>query len=228
MSNITLITEMAEALKPLLHKVVFVGGCVVELLVDDKASANIRITKDVDIVAEISTRGAYYSLLNELKTLGFKHNMPIDEPSPICRLIYKGMLLDVMPTDESVLGFSNRWYLPALENTRAVELGNGLSINMIASVYFIATKLVAFRSRGQSDLYCHDMEDIITVYNGNTNIVAEIQNADADVKRFIKDEFETLLTGKSFRINCIAGHLGRTESPGRIEVVYRRIVDSIS
>jgi hypothetical protein len=26
------------------------------------------------------------------------------------------MLLDVMPTDESILGFSNPWYLPAVKD----------------------------------------------------------------------------------------------------------------
>src|SRR4028119_950961 len=34
--------------------------------------------------------------------------------APLCRWQYEGISIDVMPCDESVLGFSNRWYKPGI------------------------------------------------------------------------------------------------------------------
>jgi len=100
-----------------------------------------------------------------------------DEPTPICRMQYESMILDVMPTDADVLGFSNPWYLPAVQNSNTVELEAGLVIRLVSPAYFIATKLTAFRTRGQSEPYSHDFEDIITVINGNSRIIEETQSS---------------------------------------------------
>ena len=223
MNNRFLLTEMAQALKPLLERLVFVGGCAVDLLVDDNAANDLRVTGDVDVIAEITSRSEYYSLIEELRTLGFSEVIPTDEsPAPICRLSYKGMLLDVMPTDDSVLGFSNKWYLPAIKNSSQVELDKELIIRVIASAYFIATKLIAFRGRGKSDYYCHDMEDIITIFNGKRTIVNELECSDSDVRRFISDEFSDLIKDRHFRNTCIAGHLSH-EDKKRVDLVFARI-----
>ena len=227
MNNRILLIEMARALQPLLDKLVFVGGCAVDLLVDDEAADDIRVTGDVDVIAEIATRIEYYALIDELRQLGFHEVVPTeDEPAPICRLSYENMILDVMPTDERVLGFSNKWYLPAVKNANIFELEQNLFIKVVSPAYFIATKLIAFRTRGKSDYYCHDMEDIITVYNGNSSIVSAIKSADSDVRQFIRSEFNILLADRGFKVNCIAGHLSY-ESKQRFELVFKRISDSI-
>ncbi|MGD9807748.1 MAG: hypothetical protein AB7E76_08095 [Deferribacterales bacterium] len=228
MNNRDLLIRMATALKPMLDKFVFVGGCAVDLLVTSEAVNDVRITNDVDVIAEIATQHQYYELIDQLKELGFNEKMPTpDDNSPICRLIKEGMLLDVMPTDESVLGFSNIWYLPALKNARKVSLTEDITVKVVTSAYFIATKLMAFRTRGESDYYCHDMEDIITVFNGNDNIVEDIRNAEDDVREYIKKEFSELMTDRLFKINCLPAHLA-TESPKRAELVYERIKDAVS
>jgi hypothetical protein len=46
------------------------------------------------------------------------------------------MKLDVMPTDESVFGFSNRWYTPAVETAALVEL-EGYQLRVVTTPYFI-------------------------------------------------------------------------------------------
>ena len=220
---------MATAVEPLLHKVVFIGGGAVDFLVNDPAAFGTRITKDVDVITEISTIAEYYSLIDELRQLGFKEYIPMDdEKSPICRLKYSDMILDVMPTDESILGFANKWSQSALENAKSIDIGENLRINIITPAYFIATKLEAFRRRGNSDYFCHDMEDIITVYNGNTDIVAEIQNSAPDVKTFIQSEFKALLADRRYEIDGIAGHLAGIGDPGRAKLVHKRILDSIA
>jgi len=86
---------------------VFVGGQVAELLVTDAATVRIRATDDVDVVVQVTTRGAYHDLQMRLITLGFAPDQRIG--APICRMrTVDDPLLDVMPLDESILGHSNR------------------------------------------------------------------------------------------------------------------------
>lgn len=215
---------MAKALQPMLERFVFVGGCAVDYLIDDSAVISTRITGDVDVIAEISTRYEYYAVVDELKSLGFAEVMPTEnEPTPICRMQYENMILDVMPTDADVLGFSNPWYLPAVQTSKTVELETGLVIRLVSSAYFIATKLTAFRTRGQSEPYSHDFEDIITVINGNSRIIEEIQFSDSKVKEYLRSEFNKLLSIRGFKSDYIAGNLVG-EPSGRTEVVYQRIL----
>jgi hypothetical protein len=186
------------------------------------------VTGDVDVIAEIATRHEYYAVVDELKSLGFAEVMPTeDEPTPICRMQYENMILDVMPTDADVLGFSNPWYLPAVKNSNTVELEAGLVIRLVSPAYFIATKLTAFRTRGQSVPYSHDFEDIVTVINGNAAIVDEIHGAAADVKGYILSEFDALMTTRGFKSDYIAGNL-IGEPTGRADIVIERIIAFIA
>lgn len=224
MNNKQLMISMAKALQPMLERFVFVGGCAVDYLIDDSAVISTRITGDVDVIAEVSTRYEYYAVVDELKSLGFAEVMPTEnEPTPICRMQYENMILDVMPTDADVLGFSNPWYLPAVQTSKTVELETGLVIRLVSSAYFIATKLTAFRTRGQSEPYSHDFEDIITVINGNSRIIEEIQFSDSKVKEYLRSEFNKLLSIRGFKSDYIAGNLVG-EPSGRTEVVYQRIL----
>ena len=103
------LVRTARVLKPLLGEFVFVGGQVAELLVTDAATVRIRATDDVDVVVQVTTRGAYHDLQMRLITLGFAPDQRIG--APICRMrTVDDLLLDVMPLDESILGHSNRWY----------------------------------------------------------------------------------------------------------------------
>ena len=51
--------------------------------------------------------------------------------------------LDVMPTDERILGFSNRWYGPAIGAAQTIRAGRH-DIRVVTTPYFLATKLEAF------------------------------------------------------------------------------------
>jgi len=69
-----------------------------------------------------------------------------------------------MPTDENILGFSNRWYPPAIKSSVTIELEPDLAIKIVTAPYFLGTKLDAFFGRGKGDyLTSHDMEDIINI-----------------------------------------------------------------
>ena len=106
-TNINMLQTVANGLGELKNDMVFVGGAVAELYVSDPAACDIRPTLDVDCVIGLSTRLAFYRLEENLRTKGFANDT--SSGAPICRWIYKDIKVDVMPTDENILGFSNRW-----------------------------------------------------------------------------------------------------------------------
>ena len=105
--NLAMVERMASALGVLRERVVFLGGCATGLLLTDPAAPAIRTTRDVDVLIEVGTRTAYWKLEKEMAARGFTRDQ--SEGAPICRWIFDGFLLDLMPTDATVLGFGNRW-----------------------------------------------------------------------------------------------------------------------
>jgi hypothetical protein len=101
---------------------VFIGGCATGLLLTDAAAAPARATMDVDAIVEAASYEEFTVLEQRLRHLGFRQ--PSTEGSPICRWVQDDLILDLMPTDPSILGFGNRWYGPALENSQRVSIGD--------------------------------------------------------------------------------------------------------
>jgi hypothetical protein len=128
-----------------------------------------------------------------------------------------------MPTDPSILGFSNRWYRPALENAQKVRIGSH-DIRLITAPYFLATKLEAFHGRGKNDYrMSHDLEDIVTVLDGRPEIVAEVQRAPLELQQHLSHEFSALTADRGF-VEALPGHLlPDTTSQQRIYIVMDRI-----
>jgi hypothetical protein len=147
--NLELLTDAAKLLEPLLDELVFVGGCATALLITDKAAAYVRPTFDVDAIAEISSYAEYTEFSERLKKIGFQEDT--SEGAPLCRWRQKTTTLDVMPINPKILGFSNSWYRPAMDNAEERELEKGLKIRLVAPAYFCASKLEAFAGRGNSD-----------------------------------------------------------------------------
>src|SRR5208283_2177257 len=93
-------------------------------------------------------------------------HQPHTEGAPVCRWLSGDLIFDLMPTDSSILGFSTRWYHPALKNAQRTRIGVS-EIRVITAPYFLATKMEAFHGRGQNDFrMSHDLEDIVTVVDG--------------------------------------------------------------
>ena len=103
--NLELLVEAARLLQPLLGELVFVGGSTTALLITDKAAVEVRPTYDVDAIAEITSYAAYADFSHRLRKCGFTEDT--SEGAPICRWRQKKTVLDVMPLDENILGFSN-------------------------------------------------------------------------------------------------------------------------
>lgn len=199
--NRELLTRTAELLRPLADELVFVGGCATGLLITDPASGGVRATNDVDAIVEVSSYAKYNALSDRLRALGFREDT---EDGVICRWRHAELVLDVMPTHEAILGFSNRWFEPALASARDVKLGNA-HIRAISPVYFLATTLEAFRGRGRGDFAnSHDLEDAITVIDGRPEIADEVRAAETDVRRYLSTESNV----------CYGTRVSRTPSAG--------------
>ncbi|MES0396777.1 MAG: hypothetical protein ABUK17_04465, partial [Syntrophobacteria bacterium] len=127
----------------------------------------------------------YFRLQERLREKGFGESM---EEEVICRWKYKEILLDVMPTDERILGFSNRWYADAFRNAQDIVI-DGMTIKLIRAPYFLGTKLEAFYGRGKADyMASHDLEDLITVLDGRVEIVEEVRQSEEGIKRYLAEQ----------------------------------------
>lgn len=191
--NITMLQTVALGLGELKNEMVFVGGSVAELYVDNAAASDIRPTLDVDCVIELSSKTVHARLEEALRAKRFAND--ITPGAPICRWVYQDILVDVMPTDPDVLGFTNIWYEDGVRNKIAKTLPDGQEIFVFPLEYYVAAKFEAHKSRGGNDLrQSHDFEDIIYILDNCQYILTNIQNASEDVMDYLKQECQTLLT----------------------------------
>lgn len=198
--NLQILELAVERLGPLAHDMVFLGGCATGLLLTDAAAPPIRVTQDVDVITEVASLGDYHRMAKRLRERGFKEDQSSD--APICRWVAEGLVLDVMPTRQEILGFANEWYQPALE----------------------AAAITAFDGRGEGDyVMSHDMEDIIALLDGRSEIVDEVQRADEVLRAHLATRFTTLLRDAKFTA-ALPGHLpGDAASQARASLVVDRI-----
>lgn len=158
--NLEMLRVAVENLGELTAEMVFVGGCTTGLFITDEGAAEVRATNDVDTIIEVTSYAEYNIFAEKLKKISFREDTR--EGAPICRWVKEDTVLDVMPLDEKVLGFTNRWYKPAIEAAEEREILPGMTIKVISSPYFCATKLEAFDGRGADDyLASHDLEDMV-------------------------------------------------------------------
>jgi len=204
--NIALIEVVAARLgDDLLEQVVFVGGAVAGLLVTDAAMPSIRPTEDVDLIVPVIARADYHAIEEVLRQRGFAPDLR--KGAPICRWLIGGVVVDLMPTLEEVLGFSNRWYPLAARTAERFLLPGDKAIHVISAPAFIATKMEAFDGRGQGDfLFSHDLGDLIAVIDGRNELQGECERAPDELKRYLADRVRALLATPDF-VDALPGHL---------------------
>ena len=204
-SNLDMLELAVNRLGEVADDLVFLGGCATGLLLTDAAAPPIRMTQDVDAIAEVASLGDYYALSERLRGKGFSEDQ--NDGSPICRWMGHGVVLDVMPTNPDVLGFGNEWYQPALKAAIRMALPSGKSIRLVTAPYFLATKLAAFDGRGQGDyLLSHDIEDMVAVLDGRPEIVEEARSSDPGLREYLALRFSGLLSDSRFS-SAVHGHL---------------------
>jgi len=220
--NLEILGICAHALGPLGDELVFLGGCATALLITDAASPPVRVTRDVDVIAEVAKAVEYHELEKRLRERGFEVDSSKD--APICRWSGHGILLDVMPTDERILGFGNIWYRSAVSSSTPYRLPSGARIRLIDSVHFIATKLEAFAGRGEKDfVMSHDLEDVICVVDGRPEIEREITDSAPEMQSYIGGCLRSFLADPRFS-DALPGHLpGDTGSQARLPMLMEKL-----
>ena len=217
--NIENIEHVAQVLGELLNRVILVGGAVVGILINDTNRPVARPTIDVDLLADVTDRSEYYKICDLLRLAGFKE----EGGEVICRWIKDGRLLDLMPADPAILGFTNRWYQLAIKTSVPITLPSGLILRHVSAPLFITSKFESFKDRGNGDYAHHDIEDIINLVDGKSDLNTELALAPAEVQLFIREEVEELLLDPDF-IAQIPWHLNPTAiEQGRSAIIIGRL-----
>jgi hypothetical protein len=99
-----------------------------------------------------------------------------------------------------------------------------IDTRVITAVYFLATKLEAFRGRGQNDYSAsHDLEDVIAVVDGRSELLREVAEAHDDVRTYIASEVRALLGTRTF-IDALPGFLlPDSASQARLPLLVERL-----
>lgn len=209
-----MLTLVAEALGPDLRtRLVFVGGCTTALFITDPVTLeDVRATDDVDLIIDLAGYPAWADLQARLRTKGF---VEASEDPVICRMTPSGLKVDVMPDDANILAFTNRWYARGIATATDCPLAKETIIKILKPELFLATKFEAYLGRGGGDLLgsC-DLEDVLLVVDGREEVVDEVRRADADIRRFIAEQFRALLENQDvdyFLEGNIRGPAGRVD-----------------
>lgn len=186
------VRRTAIALGGLLNEVVFVGGQMVPFFITDRGLHRMRPTDDVDVVVECRTRHAYHEFAQRLQAVGF--HLDQSPGAPVCRYrTTDGLVLDAMPLDGEILGFSNQWYPLVMDTAVSVDLTAGVVIRTAHPTALLATKWEAFLDRGYDDPFgSHDLEDLLMLIAGRPELENELRSLSLEVRTFIADSARLL------------------------------------
>ena len=221
-ANLERLARVARVLDGLGKPVVYVGGSTIALYVDEFAARHARLTDDVDGLVAVAGYTEYSDLEEELRALGLVHCD--DEGAPICRWVLDGdVLVDIMPTDPNILGFSNRFYPAGFATAETVLLPDGAAVRVMRLEYLLATKVEAFKGRGAGDpLSSKDLEDIIAVLDG-ASCADAVAAADAEVRDYLACWFADFLLAWPRLTEFVRGSLPQPPSAARLAAVLAAI-----
>lgn len=217
-----MIMVVAKALGELNDNAVFVGGATVPFYLPEIYQPQARATDDVDVVMEITSKKKNWLNEDALRKKGFKNDM--SENAPICRWIYRDFKVDIMSSDASALGFTNKWYKEGIEKSIEV-MSSPVKVKIFSLPYFIATKFEAFKDRGKNDFIASpDMEDIISVLEVSPKGMFEgmLDKCSEDLVKYLKKEFKSLLNNNGF-LDALPGAMFNRGSDAAVEAIKERI-----
>lgn len=187
--NVVRIKAVHNNLADLKDKVVFVGGATTSLYAD-RQTLEVRPTDDVDVIIELINYNERAKLEEKLRSIGFQHDM---ESTVVCRFKIEGIIVDIMPTTSDSIGFSNQWYPEGFKHAEEYKIDDNNIVKILSSAYFIATKLEAFKGRGNGDgRTSQDFEDIVYVLENRQTIWEELNNTTGEIRNYLINEFKQL------------------------------------
>ena len=212
------IETIAMALGDLNDQVVYVGGAVVGLYIDDPGAPEMRPTKDIDIVLEIASSHHLEELRQKLADRGI--HVASDE-KVICRFRYQNILLDIMATKEVGWAPANPWFQDGFKRAQIHRLNN-VTIKIMPLAYYLASKITAFRNRGDDPRFSHDFEDVVYILDNRSTLPADILKSDDEVRTFLGSEFKVMLEDPVFQ-EAILAHLEPSIQTKRYEILVRKL-----
>lgn len=223
--NLEILKIVAQELATLADEFVYLGGSTISLFVTEPEVISIRETYDVDCAVEVSHREEYEQFSKKLRKLGFSEDI---NSGVLCRFRKNEIILDVMPTDEKILGFSNIWYKDGVKYSIKRNLSD-IEIRVFDLPYLMATKIEAYKGRGRGNFKTsHDIEDIITLIDGRKTIAKDLNTSNGPVLKYLKAELELFLENDDF-INSLEAHISAREVlQGRKKIIIQRIMDFLS
>jgi hypothetical protein len=226
--SVELLELAAQTLEPLLDEVVFLGGATLTLWITDPGAPPPRPTKDVDVVVEATTRSGFHAFEARLRSLGFREDR---EDGVICRWRHddSGLILDAMPADPAILGFANVWQGASIPHAIGCELPSGARIRAAPPAYLLAAKLEAFKGRGEEDfLASRDFGDIITLIDGREELVAEVRDADSELRTYLAEEFVRLSLDPRLREGVAGALAADFASQARAEAIVLPRIEQLT
>jgi hypothetical protein len=217
--------RVAQALDADLRaEIAFVGGCVTALHITDPVTRSaVRLTDDVDAILHVMGKGPWYQLMERLQRLGFRISL---EDDITCRTRLRDgegpeLIVDFMPDDPAILGFSNRWYPDALKTASPYMLPNGLEIRVVDPPHFVGTKLEAFKGRGNDDLLgSRDIEDLLNIVDGRESLLNELKTAAYDLRSYAGERLHELLLHSEIGYAVQSTAMG---NPAREDLIFDRL-----
>lgn len=196
--NIVRIKAVAQVLSSLEEEFVFVGGATVALYIDNPDLADeVRPTDDIDVIVEIATYSGYAALEERLRAIGFVNDV---ESGVLCRYKIQGIIVDIMPTDENAIGFSNRWYPGGFKNAIKLTLDKWTTVKIFSLPYFVASKWEAYKNRGGNNYRTSkDFEDLVYVFENVESFEDKFKDAPNDLLAYLKSEFQPIVNTSVFK-----------------------------
>lgn len=222
--NRVVISKIAHALGDINEEVVYVGGAVVSLYINDPAADDVRPTKDIDLSMSVVTLGELERMRQRLTSRRFIQTF---EDEVICRFRYDDVLVDFMNTKALGWAPANPWFGPGYLHCQRMAIGTQ-EIRLLPLSYFMATKFSAFESRGQGDpRTSHDFEDVVYVLDNRIDLVEELQGMRGAIASFLQHRFELILEDAVFR-EAVSAHLFYENRAARTTVIFGKLKRLVS
>lgn len=191
--NRMVVCTIAQALGDLNNQVVYVGGAVVSLYIDDPSADDVRPTQDIDISMKIAGLSELEKIRTELIKRGFHQT---HEDNVICRFRFKDIKVDVMATKPIGWAPGNEWFEEGFNHTISKRI-DGIDVTILSLPYFLATKFSAFYNRGLVEpRISKDFEDIVYLMNYTSDLKEQILRAEESVKQYLRKVFLHVLEEK--------------------------------
>ncbi len=167
---LTHLCAIADALGPLVDRVVFIGGAIAPLLQTHPISPRVRPTKDVDSMAITTSYRDFHRLQDDLRQRGFQQRAIGAEATAHAHrwTTPYGGLFDLVPAGTYLGASGNPLDRIAIESAESVQIERPraapLVVRHASAPLFLGLEWAAYHDRGEGDLFgSHDIEDVLAV-----------------------------------------------------------------